>query len=122
MNLTDDQLRTLRHMLGIDDPNLREPKPYRNYYAACPGDPEMIALAEVGAVCLTSRPRPGFPYDCYACTEAGESAARMSHRSIRRTKSQRTYSKYLDLSDVFQDLTFREFLTLPEFADARKGA
>lgn len=122
MNLTDDQLQTLRHMLGIDDPNLREPKPYRNYYAACPGDKEMAALEEVGAVYLVSRPRQGFPYDYYACTEVGELAARRSHRKIRRTKSQRTYAKYLDYSDVCPDITFKEFLTLPEFADARREA
>lgn len=122
MNLTGDQLQTLRHMLGIDDPGLREPKPYRNYYAACPGDADMAALAETGAVRLESGPRPGFPYDCYICTEAGINEAIRSHRTIRKTKAQRTYLRYLDYSDVCPDLTFRDFLTLPEFADARRDA
>lgn len=122
MNLTDDQLDTLRHMLGINDPDLRESKPYRNYYAACPGDPKLAALAETGAVRLSHGPRPGLPYDCYVCTVSGIQAAIQSHRTIRRTKAQRTYSKYLDHSDVCPDLTFREFLTLPEFAAARREA
>ena len=38
MNLTDEQLQTLRHMLGIDKPDEREPEPYRDYYCASRGD------------------------------------------------------------------------------------
>ena len=38
MKLTDDQLDTLRHMLGINTPNDRIPRPYRNYYCADKGE------------------------------------------------------------------------------------
>src|SRR5688572_23336647 len=32
--LTSEQLDTLRHMLGINTPHDRQPKPYRDYYCA----------------------------------------------------------------------------------------
>ena len=40
MELTNDQLRTLRHMLGIDDPWMRRPVPTRDYYCANPARPD----------------------------------------------------------------------------------
>lgn len=124
MNLTDDQLHTLRHMLGINTPNDRMPRPYRNYAAVNPGDAEFAELERLGAVECYRRAGTvsGFEYDYFRCTEAGELAARRSHRKIRRTKSQRVYAKYLDISDVFPDLTFGEFLKLPEFSDSRREA
>lgn len=122
MELNSEQLRVLRHMLGIDDPDAREPKPYRNYYAACPGDPAMAALAKTGAVRLARGPVEGFPYDYYVCTDAGTTAAIKSHRAIRKSKSQRVYSAFLSACDCFQDLTFRQFLTDPYFAETRRSA
>jgi hypothetical protein len=50
MNLSAKQLDTLRHMLGINTPNDRIPRPYRNYYAANPGDQEMLKLESLGAI------------------------------------------------------------------------
>ena len=121
MDLTNNQLYTLRHMLGINTPNDRVPRPYRNYAAVTPEDPEYIELKRLGAVeryvCQGSA-----EYHWYRCTEAGKLAAMRSHRKIRRTKSQRRYVKFLDVSDCYQDLTFREFLTHPYFKDARESA
>lgn len=122
MALSKEQLRILRHMLGIDDPDMKESKPYRNYYAACPGDPELAALAQFGAVRLVRGPVEGFPYDYYVCTDAGITAAVRSHRTIRRTKAQRVYSAFLSLNDCFPDLTFKQFLTDPGFAETRRAA
>jgi hypothetical protein len=122
MNLSPDQLHTLRHMLGINTPNDRLPKPHRDYAAVCPGDPQFAELERLGAVECYRRPCPGFEYDYFRCTPAGRAAAMASHKTIRRTKSQRIYSKFLDVSDALQDLTFREFLTLPEFAECRRSA
>lgn len=122
MELNSEQLRILRHMLGIDDPDAREPKPYRNYYAACPGDPAMVALAETGAVRLALGPVEGYPYDYYVCTNAGIEAAINNHRTIRKSKSQRVYSAFLSACDCYPDLTFKQFLTDPYFVETRRSA
>lgn len=117
--LTACQLDTLRHMLGINTPDDREPKPYRDYYCANRDDPKLKALAELGAVRLYSQRDS---YDWYCCTPAGRAAAIRSHRTIRRTKAQRLYSKFLDVKDCCPDLTFKQFLTEPDFADTRRRA
>lgn len=117
--LTPDQLRTLRHMLGIDDPSKVHPVPYRNHYCANPGDLEMQALAMTGAVTRVSGPTQVMPYDQYVCTDAGIAAARASHKSIRLSKSQRIYLRFLSVSDAVPDLTFRDFLTNPEYRQIR---
>ena len=119
MNLTEDQLQTLRHMLGIDKPEERAPRPYRDYYCACRGNTELAELARLGAV---RRYRQCEQYDWYTTTDAGRAAAVASHRSIRRPKPKRIYSRYLDIADVHADLTFREFLTSPAYAETRATA
>lgn len=122
MNLTKDQLHTLRHMLGINTPDDRIPKPYRNYAAVPPGDNEFAELAALGAViCYRRAGGPGSRYDYFQCTDAGRAAAMKSHRTIRNSRSKRMYSKFLDISDCCADLTFREFLTSPEFAETRRS-
>lgn len=121
MELTADQLHMLRHMLGINTPADREPKPYRNYAASVASDERMLALEKAGAV-----ERCGSvswsEYEYWQCTEAGKAAAVASHRSIRYTRSKRRYIKFLEVSDAWPDLTFREFLTLPELAQCRNEA
>jgi hypothetical protein len=119
MKLTDEQNRILRHMLGIDLPDVKEPKPYRNYYCANCDDDQLAELARLGAVRLYSR-RDG--YDWYCCTDAGRAAAFASHKRIRLPKAKRIYSRFLDVKDALCDLTFREFLTAPEFAQTRRDA
>ena len=119
MKLTDEQLQTLRHMLGIDKPDERAPEPYRDYYCASRGDVYLAELARIGAVRLY---RQCEHYDWYTTTDAGRAAAIASHRKIRLRKSARVYSRYLDIADVHADLTFREFLTSPDYASARAAA
>lgn len=119
MNLRDDQLQTLRHMLGIDEPWDRDPKPYRDYFCANPGDKEMAELLEAGAVVLYSREGR---YEWFRCTDDGRAAAVASHRKIRYSKSKRVYGKFLEISDCYSDLTFKQFLTDPEFSDVRRRA
>ena len=118
MTLSDDQLQTLRHMLGIDDPQMREPKPYRDYYCANPGDQKMRALLDAGAVVMYRRDS----YEWFTCTELGREAAIRSHKTIRAPKASRVYSRFLDVSDVCPDLTFKQFLTDPDFAETRRLA
>lgn len=115
----DVQLDLLRHMLGINTPCDRVPKPNRNYAAVQPGDPVYVDLAAIGAVEKMGRQ---FELDYYQCTAIGKAAAMASHRSIRLTKSKRVYSTFLDVKDAFDRLTFREFLTSPRFTQSRKEA
>lgn len=120
MNLTNEQLRTLRHMLGINDPTKARPEPYRNRYAANPGDPEMLELERIGAVERYAANCQG--YDWYRCTEAGRLAAIRSFRSIQISKSRRRYLRFLSARDAFPDLTFRDFLTDNYFISSRAEA
>lgn len=119
MNLSDEQLRILRHMLGIDKPDEAAPEPYRDYYCACRGDANLEALASLGAVRLYRR---SDRYDWYCTTGAGRAAAIASHRKIRHRKPKRMYARYLDIADAHTGLSFREFLTSPEYAEARGAA
>jgi hypothetical protein len=119
MNLTPDQLDTLRHMLGINTPNAPKPEPFRDYYCANPGDEKLAQIEALGAVECYSK-HGGYWW--YRCTDAGRAAAMASHKTIRKSKSSRVYSKYLDVSDVFPGLTFRRFITDPEFAQTRRSA
>ena len=120
MNLTENQLHTLRHMLGINTPHDRIPKPNRNYAAVNPGDEEFVELEKIGAVEKIGKPSWA-EYDYYQCTDAGKLAAMRSHRTIRYGKSKRRYIKYLDISDCCLDLTFKEFLTNPRFKECREN-
>jgi hypothetical protein len=120
LHLTPDQLHTLRHMLGINTPDDRLPKPYRDYYCAAAGDQKMVELARLGAV--EKLPNALWSGDYYVTTPAGRAAAMASHRTIRRTKAKRVYGKFLDVKDCFADLTFKEFLTHPDFAETRRNA
>ena len=119
--MNEKQLDHVRHMLGINDPYVRTPKPYRNYAAVNPGDPEYLELEQLGMI---ERYQPRWPsdYHYYRCTESGKLAAMQSHRTIRKTKAQRKYSAFLDMVDCIPDTTFKEFLINPEFADIRANA
>lgn len=105
-------------MLGINTPFDKQPKPYRDYCAAVPGDAKMAELEALGAVRCYRRDT----YHWYTTTEAGRSAAIASHRYIRRSKAARVYSAFLDVSDCIPDLTFKAFLIDPQFAETRRNA
>jgi len=115
---TAEQLRILRHMLGINTPNDAKPKPYRDYYCAPSGDKALLELAEMGLVEMYRQDRQ----DWYTTTRKGRKLAMDSHASIRKTKAQRVYSTFLNVRDAFPDLTFRDFITEPQFADTRRAA
>lgn len=121
MQLTKSQLHTLRHMLGINTPWDKVPRPYRNYAAVVPGDPEFMELERIGAVEKYGKP-PWSEYDYYRCTEAGKHAALKSHKSIRFPKAKRRYITFLHIRDSFHDLTFREFLTSSEYKSCCEDA
>lgn len=120
MNLTEIHLDLLRHMLGINScEHLRDPKPYRDYAAVTPGDPRFVELVALGAVDHYGR---RWELDYYRTTPAGRAAAIASARARTLPKPKRVYRAWLELRDPCPDLTFREFLTHPYFADVRRDA
>jgi hypothetical protein len=99
-------------MLGIDKPKADKPEPYRNYYCANPGEREMLELARLGAV---EQYAAQGGYEWFQCTEAGRTAAIASHRTIRYSAARRRYMRFLDVRECWPDLTFRQFITDPQF-------
>jgi hypothetical protein len=122
--LSPPQLDLLRHMLGINDPWMRVPTPYRDYAAVCPGDPEWVELERLGAIECYRRADGigGSLFDWYCTTPLGRAAAMRSHRTIRKSRGKRVYSAWRGLLDCFPDLTFREFLKDPQFREVRRSA
>jgi len=116
---SDEQLRTMRHMLGIDDPWVREPYPFRDYYCANPGDEKLHTLAKLGGVELYETRGS---YEWFRCTDDGRAAALRSHKTIRKSKGARVYSKFCDIRECYPGLTFKAFLTSTEFKDSRSRA
>lgn len=119
LTFTAEQEHVLMHMLGIDDPSKAQPQEYRDYYCANPGDPELHELARLGLVRLY---RTDASYEWFTTTDAGKVAARAAHRRSIYPKKKRIYLRFLTASDAIPDLTFKQFLTLPEFAEARRNA
>ena len=104
-------------MLGINTPGDKYPRPYRNYAAVNPGDPKYLALAAIGAIEFSGR---RFELDYFRCTDAGKEAAIKSHKSIRYGRARRVYLRFLDVRDCDCDLSFKEFLTNPDYKEARR--
>ncbi len=119
MPFTDNQLNALRHMLGITDPSKKIPEPYRNYCAAPKGDTLMQSLEALGAVRCYRRDSQ---YDWYTATASGRAAAMASYKALRWPKPRRVYHAFLSLRDVFPDLTFKQFLSDPRYAETRQTA
>ncbi len=113
------QLDILRHMLGINTPADRIPKPYRNYYATTRDDQDMAELHSLGLVKFDGHHGD---YDYFSCTDMGRQLAMKSHKDIRHKKPRRVYLKFLSCADAWPDLTFKEFLTRPEFKKYRSEA
>ena len=119
---TEAQLDTLRHMLGINDPSLKTPIPTRNYAAVEPGNAEFAKLELAGLVTCTRLSSTGMPYNWFECTHEGRAAAMASHKTIRYSRAKRVYLRFLGMRDVFQDLTFKDFLTNAKFRKERAEA
>lgn len=104
---TDEQLRILRHMLGVDD-RRNKVRPYRDYYCANPGDEALVELARIGAV---SRYAERYGYHWYRTTDQGKAAGIASAEARVLTPAKRRYMDFLDAKDACPDLTFKAFLT-----------
>lgn len=116
--MTEHQLSTLRHMLGVND-NTKRQQPYRNYAAVTPNDPHYQELARLGMVEMYA---VDWAYHWYRTTDAGRVAALQSQKQRLVSKSKRVYLAYLSVRDAFNDLTFKRFLVEPEFAECRRRA
>lgn len=120
--LTEKDLDHLRHMLGINTPTDKHPKPYRDYAAVNPHDKEWLRLESLGMVRRYRTVEPHSPYNWYTTTDEGKARAIASHKNIRQSRSKRRYSAYLDVSDTFSELKFIDFLTDPQFKQTRDEA
>jgi hypothetical protein len=116
ITITPQQIHILIHSLGLSEDTA---VPYRNYYCAAPEDRSLDPLVEAG---LMVRGRSGEEWggQYYHVTEAGKAIAQQ-HRPRRvETRRQRTYRNYLMVKDAFQQLTFREFVMVPQWKEARE--
>lgn len=114
--VTDHHLKTLRHMLGVDNLTTGKLVPYRDYYCANPMDATMDELEQLSLVRKYAE-RGGYWW--YCTTDSGRALAMASAKRPRYTKPKRMYSAYLDLRDCIPDLTFRQFLTSADYAAMR---
>lgn len=111
---TDEQLRILRHMLGIN--KRAKCEPYRDYFSANAGDPRLAEMAKAGLVVLAIPARPGRDGEAYGngevyvTTRKGRELAIASQRAMVPNRGRQRYHDFLRARDVDPDLTFRDFL------------
>lgn len=122
LSLSENQLDTLRHMLGINTPNEPHPRPTRNYATVEKGSIEFATLSSMGLIEKMDRVMTEFGYDYFQVTDQGRALAMESHKSIQKSKSARRYVKFLEVVDAVPDLSFREFLTDPQYERSRQEA
>lgn len=108
-------------MLGINDRSKRSPVPYRNYAAVNDGDKHYAEMAAAGFVKKSGRTAGG-EYQLYRTTEEGFRLAVESYKTIRLPKSKRMYLRFLSVADACPDISFKDFLTHPDFAQIRRDA
>lgn len=107
-DLTERDLEILRHSLGLNE---RTNEPYRNNYAANPGD--LDYLVDAGAM-FKGRAIPG-GLQYYHVTPEGIEAAKKSHeaRKPKLTRSQRRYRDYLRVDGCFD--SFGHYLKYQQY-------
>ena len=114
IDISKEEIHILQHSLGLT----YSEHIYRNYYCAGPNDHRLDVLVEKGLM-VKAGPCPGTDNKYYHVTDAGKEIALDNMPVI--PKARRRYLKFLDAKDVYQDLTFREFLTHPFWKDAREN-
>lgn len=116
--LTAYQLSILRHALGINDRYAAHPHITRNHYCGDEGDPDLTKLEALGLMRRETL-LPGIVGTIYRCTDEGRRVALISFKHVQHPRSKRIYRAYLLAKDMFEGLSFREFLTQERFRDAR---
>jgi len=116
--LAHNDLGLIHHALGLSDPYRTAP-PYRNHFVAGEGHSDNEGLARlVAAGLMTRRSHPLSGGDfLYTVTDKGINLGMKTRPAISSKK--RRYRRFLSLLDCCPELTFREFLTSPEFASYR---
>jgi hypothetical protein len=119
VDLTPKQIHILQHSLGISKPH---DKPYRNFYAVysdSDGIRDLELLVEKGLMINSGSSPVNSDMVYYQVSDAGRKVAFDQLPKDTRTRAQKRYEKYLDIRDVWSDLTFKEFLIDPYFKEAR---
>lgn len=111
-------LSILQHTLGLDEYGISrspsQPEGYRNHFVASEGHHEWSylmtckehgLLEQHGARVISG----GSPW--FSVTSAGRAyVAQYSPKPPKLTRGQQRYQRFLDLSDVYPDMTFKEFV------------
>lgn len=125
-DLTEADLDTLRHMLGWQKTDQRDPPDGRDYYCANPGDAHLARLEALDLVVCTRRAGEWIfcQYDYFTTTDLGKAMAGKSFYKRREKKSKRLYSLYLELRECWPDFTFHDFITSRDYdiVTARRNA
>lgn len=118
-DLGKQALSVLQHTLGLDSwgksKSPSQPDGYRNHFVAEEGHHEWGILMLLVQHGLMDQHAPfalsgGSPW--FSVTGAGRAyVAQYSPKPPKLTKAQERYQRFLDLSDVMPDLTFKQFVT-----------
>lgn len=117
VDLTPEQIHMLQHSLGISKPH---DKPYRNYYSVYSGSDgvqDLEILVQKGFMVNSGRSPVNSDMIYYQVTDEGRKVAFAHLPKDTRTRAQKRYERFLDIKDVWSDLTFKEFLTDPYFKE-----
>lgn len=107
-----DILHILQHSLGVD--KFGRGKMYRNHFVTGEGSidhPVCIEAVECGLMTRHAGNALTGEMDLFVVTDAGRAyVLARSPKPDRKQKAKDRYSRFLDLSDVIPDLTFKDFL------------
>ena len=120
MKIKVADIKILLHTLGLDATYI-QPFSYRNYFVANTDHADMPSLARLcEAGMMEERTPPSFLERGDRVFVATASGKIIAHKKRKRlTKAALRYRRYLNISDSFPNLTFKQFLTHPYFKDAR---
>lgn len=109
-------LPIIQHSLGVD--RFGRGRQYRSHFVTGEGSIDHPICMEAVELGLMTR-HPGNSLtdemDLFLITDAGRAfVAKHSPKPDRRQRARDRYSRFLDLSDMMPDLTFRQFLTNKE--------
>jgi hypothetical protein len=112
--LDEAELGLLLHTLGLTDPFIDEG--YRNNFVAGTGHadmPTITRLVERGLMVEVEMPHYLARGDrLFMATDIGKASAQASRP--RPTRARRRYRRYLEARDAYPDLTFLEWLKMPD--------
>ena len=107
-----DMLHILQHALGVD--KFGRGDQYRRHFVTGEGSLDHPTCMEAVAQGLMTRHSGNAltgEMDLFLVTDKGRAfVAARSPKPDRKQRARDRYSRYLDLADVFPDLTFRQFL------------